>query len=342
MGKRPPSPDNSRSLLLPVLRSAYEVVEDAVLVALPFTPKTATGSMKVDARILFANSAALKLLGFNSSNAVLQRAFEGVSLCSILFDSPSPATAACRLPIDISLIVSKFEDLNVNRKHSSDDSIQTIKLKLNAKSVSEPESVFQVDATISQLSRDALVARVDDVGEEIACPLVLTLKQATGDTLHQQTANASSENSINSKNLNVNNAHLVYSRYKNEFEELSCLGKGGFGIVYRARNRLDGIEYAIKKVKLSCTLNQFSLFASASDGNALSYAAGSLASSSVPTSQPNSISVSDARLLNEIKLFARFCFSHYMHSPVYKLLNLQKQTITASKCCKLPYRLDRT
>ncbi|KAI8907007.1 kinase-like domain-containing protein [Powellomyces hirtus] len=40
------------------------------------------------------------------------------------------------------------------------------------------------------------------------------------------------------------------SRYAEDFVELDILGKGAFGRVYRVRNRLDGIEYAIKKVRL--------------------------------------------------------------------------------------------
>ncbi|ORZ14876.1 kinase-like domain-containing protein, partial [Lobosporangium transversale] len=34
------------------------------------------------------------------------------------------------------------------------------------------------------------------------------------------------------------------------FVELCKLGKGGFASVFKARNKLDGIEYAIKKVRL--------------------------------------------------------------------------------------------
>jgi serine/threonine protein kinase len=40
-------------------------------------------------------------------------------------------------------------------------------------------------------------------------------------------------------------------RYEDEFREISRLGKGGFGTVYRCRNRLDDSEYAIKKLRLS-------------------------------------------------------------------------------------------
>lgn len=38
------------------------------------------------------------------------------------------------------------------------------------------------------------------------------------------------------------------SRYVNEFHELGRLGKGGFGEVFKARNKLDGQLYAVKKI----------------------------------------------------------------------------------------------
>ncbi|XP_046843066.1 eukaryotic translation initiation factor 2-alpha kinase 1-like [Xenia sp. Carnegie-2017] len=41
------------------------------------------------------------------------------------------------------------------------------------------------------------------------------------------------------------------TRYKEEFEEIIKLGKGGFGSVYKVKNRLDRREYAVKKVHLS-------------------------------------------------------------------------------------------
>lgn len=40
------------------------------------------------------------------------------------------------------------------------------------------------------------------------------------------------------------------SRYRSEFEELEFLGRGGGGQVVKARNRLDGHLYAIKKIHL--------------------------------------------------------------------------------------------
>ncbi|NXP29504.1 E2AK1 kinase, partial [Scytalopus superciliaris] len=40
------------------------------------------------------------------------------------------------------------------------------------------------------------------------------------------------------------------SRYLNEFDEVTRLGKGGYGKVYKVRNKLDGQFYAIKKIKI--------------------------------------------------------------------------------------------
>ncbi|KAJ8140889.1 hypothetical protein OY671_005928 [Metschnikowia pulcherrima] len=41
----------------------------------------------------------------------------------------------------------------------------------------------------------------------------------------------------------------IESRYAREFEEVGKLGKGGFGEVVKARNRMEGTFYAIKKIK---------------------------------------------------------------------------------------------
>ncbi|XP_018422655.1 PREDICTED: eukaryotic translation initiation factor 2-alpha kinase 1 [Nanorana parkeri] len=54
-------------------------------------------------------------------------------------------------------------------------------------------------------------------------------------------------------NLHLNRAKDMLaeaqtSRYLNEFEELTQLGKGGYGKVYKVRNKLDGQLYAIKKI----------------------------------------------------------------------------------------------
>mmetsp|Transcript_973 Transcript_973/g.1238 ORF Transcript_973/g.1238 Transcript_973/m.1238 type:complete len:1641 (+) Transcript_973:133-5055(+) len=43
----------------------------------------------------------------------------------------------------------------------------------------------------------------------------------------------------------------LQQRYRGEFEQKKQLGQGGFGAVYQAKNKLDGFDYAIKKVRLS-------------------------------------------------------------------------------------------
>lgn len=41
---------------------------------------------------------------------------------------------------------------------------------------------------------------------------------------------------------------LEWSRYHREFEELYFIAGGGFGSVFKAKHRLDGVQYAVKKV----------------------------------------------------------------------------------------------
>lgn len=52
-------------------------------------------------------------------------------------------------------------------------------------------------------------------------------------------------------NLSVQN-----SRYDNDFVEINLLGKGGFASAFRARNKLDGIDYAIKKIRLGSDIEE--------------------------------------------------------------------------------------
>eukprot|EP00519_Triparma_laevis_P012950 CAMPEP_0182503238 /NCGR_PEP_ID=MMETSP1321-20130603/14933_1 /TAXON_ID=91990 /ORGANISM="Bolidomonas sp., Strain RCC1657" /LENGTH=549 /DNA_ID=CAMNT_0024708367 /DNA_START=370 /DNA_END=2016 /DNA_ORIENTATION=- len=70
-------------------------------------------------------------------------------------------------------------------------------------------------------------------------------------------------------------ASVQYSRYKSEFTEISQLGRGGFGAVYRCLNTLDGREYAIKKVKvkggLTKVMREVKILASLEHGNIVRY-----------------------------------------------------------------------
>jgi hypothetical protein len=59
------------------------------------------------------------------------------------------------------------------------------------------------------------------------------------------------------------------SRYLSDFEELGMLGRGGFGSVMKVRNKLDGLTYAVKRIKLGrsvcACVHSFSYFSSRLD-----------------------------------------------------------------------------
>lgn len=46
---------------------------------------------------------------------------------------------------------------------------------------------------------------------------------------------------------------LEWSRYFRDFEEIEKIGEGGFGDVWKSKHKLDGIEYAIKKICVKAT-----------------------------------------------------------------------------------------
>uniref|UniRef100_A0A1A8I4G3 Eukaryotic translation initiation factor 2-alpha kinase 3 n=2 Tax=Nothobranchius kuhntae TaxID=321403 RepID=A0A1A8I4G3_NOTKU len=49
----------------------------------------------------------------------------------------------------------------------------------------------------------------------------------------------------------MENCYCEYvSRYLTDFEPVQCLGRGGFGVVFEARNKVDDCNYAIKRIRL--------------------------------------------------------------------------------------------
>lgn len=43
---------------------------------------------------------------------------------------------------------------------------------------------------------------------------------------------------------------FFFLSYLTDFEPVQCLGRGGFGVVFEARNKVDDCNYAIKRIRL--------------------------------------------------------------------------------------------
>jgi eukaryotic translation initiation factor 2-alpha kinase 3 len=43
---------------------------------------------------------------------------------------------------------------------------------------------------------------------------------------------------------------LEDGRYENQFDDMDVLGKGGFGIVMKAKHKLEGTIYAVKRIRV--------------------------------------------------------------------------------------------
>ncbi|XP_034948141.1 eukaryotic translation initiation factor 2-alpha kinase-like isoform X2 [Chelonus insularis] len=50
--------------------------------------------------------------------------------------------------------------------------------------------------------------------------------------------------------LNIDNSQDFKSQYLSDYEPIDCLGKGGFGVVFEAKKKIDDCHYAIKRIEL--------------------------------------------------------------------------------------------
>lgn len=106
---------------------------------------------------------------------------------------------------------------------------------------SSSDSCMDSDTKTKPNSSDAM--REDETTDE---------KSSDAKSSLQESSEASSADSGGSTNeAEVLFPFVCQSRFVNEFEELSAIGKGGFGQVMLAENRLDGRKYAIKRVGLN-------------------------------------------------------------------------------------------
>lgn len=104
-----------------------------------------------------------------------------------------------------------------------------------------------ISAIVPPLGR--LTALNTDVREENAA-LLDTPAIDTGVELHDESMKSVIIQSA-PKQIDIDNGPPTFiSRYLTDFEPIQCLGRGGFGLVFEVRNRLDDCHYAVKRIQL--------------------------------------------------------------------------------------------
>ncbi|XP_044766134.1 eukaryotic translation initiation factor 2-alpha kinase [Coccinella septempunctata] len=61
-----------------------------------------------------------------------------------------------------------------------------------------------------------------------------------------------SEDKLTERRISESSSNLssFSSRYLNDFDTLQCLGKGGFGVVFQVKQKIDECQYALKRIRL--------------------------------------------------------------------------------------------
>lgn len=131
-------------------------------------------------------------------------------------------------------VVDKAGDADVSVESSEKSEISSWSSDTGSSSSSDGDKSDGSDSSVesSAKSSDSLKSKTED-----------QLKQRKG-------SDASSSDSSHANEAEVLFPFVCQSRFANEFEEISAIGKGGFGQVILAENRLDGRKYAIKRVGL--------------------------------------------------------------------------------------------
>lgn len=82
------------------------------------------------------------------------------------------------------------------------------------------------------------------VERQVEVPIII--EKSRSSSVIEDSKSRGSQRSLSESN-NVDN---FSSRFLNDFDLVRCLGKGGFGVVFEVRNKLDDCHYAIKRIVL--------------------------------------------------------------------------------------------
>ncbi|KAG9126718.1 hypothetical protein FRC07_002261 [Ceratobasidium sp. 392] len=116
---------------------------------------------------------------------------------------------------------------------------------------------------VPETLKDVIIYMVASQEEEVTCSVVLAMLQSLEQvsssptkakvrlSLRQRPLTPEEEHDVSMSPPRRNNSALsARSRLRDEWCKLEVLGKGGFGVVVKARNNLEGKIYAIKKIKI--------------------------------------------------------------------------------------------
>lgn len=259
---------NSEYPIHPAVKSAYESIQDPVLLV-------------VNDVIVFANSAFTTSLGYSDTqcldgqplNSVMRRAFVGDDVAQGL--------------VDEAIVPGGFVSGLHEFRHGSARHCWT-----------------RLHVAVGHIAKNLLFVDSSQSSQSLA--VVLTIKSSPG--LHSIVAEAVCD---------ASRSIAQSSRYQSEFDEIQKLGCGAVGVVYRSRNKLDGQEYAIKKIRLGCLPGDLlqtssgALFTNncSTSGNKLEDGQShsgffKRCESSFKPKHERQLSQSDGRLLREVKTFA--------------------------------------
>lgn len=109
------------------------------------------------------------------------------------------------------------------------------------------KEVFVISITAAVVINIIIQRRVFYLIHRTPTHLVLLRDQANSSS--RQSSGISVDSSSSALSFLPSNESFV-SRYLTDFDPVHCLGKGGYGIVFEAKNKIDDCHYAIKRIPL--------------------------------------------------------------------------------------------